>query len=95
MGAKLRMKLFFPPHTGEQLKKLDGITVDSGQGIPESLGKAMEHLDLTSNCFCVDSSGLNDLQSVLRYPILNCIRSGGLDSDDAIQLLHTMYALYI
>ena len=94
LGAKLRMKLFFP-HTGEQLKKLDGITVDSGQGTPESLGKCMQQLGLTSNCFCVDSCGLHDLQSVLRYSILNFIGAGGLDGDNAVQRLHTMYSFYI
>ena len=32
---------------------------------------------------------------MLRYPIQLCIGTGGLDNDDAIQLLHTMYAFYV
>ena len=55
----------------------------------------MQQLGLTSNCFCVDSCGLHDLQSVLRYSILNFIGAGGLDGDNAVQRLHTMYSFYI
>ena len=89
------MKLLSPLHW-RTTQKLDGIAGDSGQqGTPELLGKCMQKLDMTSNCLSIDSCGLHglhDLQSVLRYPILNCIKANGLDSSDAIQLLHLMYA---
>ena len=63
--------------------------------MPESLGKCAKKLDPTSIYFYCDSYGLHDLQFVLRYQVLNYIGVGGLDSDDTIQLLHTMYAVYI
>ena len=46
--------------------------------------------------FCANTScGLHDIQSVLRLPILSCIGSGGLDNDDAIQLLNTTYSCHV
>ena len=73
---------------------MDGICVDSGQGTPEPLSKCMQDLDLLSPFFNCDSCDLHDIQSILRYPIQLCIGTGGLVNDDAIQLLHTMYALH-
>ena len=87
-GTKQRMTLFFKSDQQE----LNGICVDSGQGTPESSNKYLSDLNLLSQHFTADSCGLHDIQSVLCLPILSCIGSGGLDSDDAIQALHSMYA---
>ena len=86
-GTKQRMKLFFK----SDQQQLNGICVDSGQGIPESLSKCLSNLNLLSQYFSAASCGLHDIQSVLCLPIFG---SGGLDSDDAIQAFHTMYAFY-
>ena len=90
-GTRQRMRLFFKSEN----QKLDGLCVDSGQGTLESLNKCLGNLNLLSQFFRADSCGLHDIQNVLRLPILSCIDSVGLDSDDEIQLLHTMDSFYI
>ena len=95
VGAKLRLELFFTKPALLLSPQVDGICVDSGQGTPESLSKEMHKLGLLTAFFCCDSCGLHDVQSVFRYAILICIGAGGLDSDDAIQLLHTLFSFYV
>ena len=90
-GTRQRMRLFFKSEN----QRLDSIYVGSGQGTPESLSKCLQRLNLLSQFFCADSCGLHNIQSVLRLPILLCIGSGGLNNDDAIQLLHTMYVFHV
>ena len=94
-AAKLRVELFLHKQSLLQSPQLHGICVDSGAGTPESLEKAMGNLKLLRSTFCCDSCGLHDIQSVFRYSILICIGAGGLDSDDALQLLHTLFSFYV
>ena len=99
LGAKKRLELFCPPQNNNShvtiLPKTDGICLDSGQGTPESLGAELKKLNLVTPFFASDSCGLHDLQSVFRYPVLQCIGSGGLETDNAIQLLHTTFSFFV
>ena len=71
-----------------------GTTGDSGSGTPESLGKACSEIGITEPLSQDHSCGLHDCSSVFRPTIEKMIGKGGLDSDNAVQLLHTIYSLY-
>ena len=49
---------------------------------------------MASPTAAADSCGLHDLQSAFRPPLQYYVGVGGLDSRNAIQLLHTMFVLY-
>ena len=91
IGSKTKNELSFLSEN----PKVDDICVDSGQGAPESLSKYTKELHLLSPFFNCHSCGLHNIQSVLHYLTQLCIGTGGLENDDAIQLLHTMYVFYI
>jgi hypothetical protein len=42
----------------------------------------------------IDSCGLHDIQYVFRLAMQQYVGEGGLDSHNAIQLLHTIFSLY-
>ena len=41
------------------------------------------------------SCGIHDIQSVFRLATQHCIGEGGLDAENAIQLLHTLYSMFL
>jgi hypothetical protein len=75
-------------------KQISGSTSDSGAGTPESFAKSCNTLGIWHNRGMVDSCGLHDIQSVFRLAMQQYVGEGGLDSRNAIQLLHTVFSLY-
>ena len=70
-------------------QQMTGSTSDSGQGTPESFGEACSY----SQC-CSSFSGLHEIQSKFRLAMIHCIGKGGLDNENAVQFLHTLYSLF-
>ena len=62
---------------------------------PNHLVKHVKVLKL----YCVHamdhSCGLHDCQLVIRLAIQYCIGVGGLDNENAIQFLHTLYSMFL
>ena len=90
IGMKTSLQLWF----GDKCKSLDGSCVDSGQGTPESFGKACKRLEMVLSHTEDHSCGIHDTQSCFRLPIQKCIGTGGLDKENVIQFLHSIYSLY-
>jgi hypothetical protein len=76
-------------------KKISGCCGDSGAGTPESYAKLLDTLGIWHQHAAADSCGLHDLQSAFRPALQYYVGVGGLDLQNAIQLLHTMFALYM
>jgi hypothetical protein len=79
---------------GHPEKQLSGSTSDSGAGTPESFAKSCDQLAIWHQRAMIDSCGLHDIQSVFRLAMQQYVGEGGLDSRNAIQLLHTIFSLY-
>jgi hypothetical protein len=88
-GLKLSLDLWFGEGT-----MIAGTTGDSGAGTPESLGRACQEVGIATNSSSDHSCGLHDITSVFRPTVQKVIGEGGLDRENAIQMLHTLYALH-
>jgi hypothetical protein len=88
-GIKLSLDLFRRNNS-----TIDGATVDSGQGTPESFRAACSKLNICSIDCAFDSCGIHDIQSVFRLPMLYCVGEGGLNNNNAVQFLHTLFSLF-
>ena len=88
-GTKASLKL-----VGHETKQLMGLTGDSGQGTPESTAKALQKGGIWNARAMEDSCGLHDLQSVFRLPIEHYIGDGGLENNNAIQYIHTVFSFF-
>ena len=88
-GTKASLKL-----VGHETKELMGLTGDSGQGTPESTAQALREGGIWHARAMEDSCGLHDLQSVFRLPIEHYIGDGGLDNNNALQYIHTVFSFF-
>jgi hypothetical protein len=79
---------------GRPSKKISGCCGDPGAGTPESYANSLDALGIWHQHAAADSCGLHDLQSAFLPAHQHFVGIGGLDSRNAIQLLHTMFALY-
>jgi hypothetical protein len=68
--------------------------VDAVAGTPESYANLLAALGIWHPHGAADSCGLHNLQSAFRPALQHFVGVGGLESRNAIQLLHTMFALY-
>jgi hypothetical protein len=75
--------------------QLHGSTSDSGAGTPESYANACAKIGIWHALGMSDSCGLLDIQSVFRLSMQQSVGEGGLDARNAIQLLHTVFSLYL
>ena len=75
-------------------KRLNSLTADSGSGTPESFAGSCRKIHIWGERATEDSCGLHDLQSVFRLALQQYVGEGGLESRNAIQLLHTIYSFY-
>ncbi len=89
-GTNHSLKKFGHPN-----KQLNGSTSDSGAGTPESYANACAKIGIWHDMGMSGSCGLHDLQSVFRLAMQQFVGEGGLDARNAIQLLHTVFALYL
>jgi hypothetical protein len=76
-------------------KKISGCCGDSGAGTPKLYAKPLDTLGIWHQHAAADLCGLHDLQSAFRPALQYYVGVGGLDLRNAIQLLHTMFALYM
>jgi hypothetical protein len=76
-------------------KKFSGCCGDSGAGTPKPYAKSLGTLGIWHQHAAADSCGLHDLQSSFRPALQYYVGVGGLDLRNAIQLLHTLFALYM
>ena len=79
---------------GQLKKQFSGTTSNSGAGMPESFAKSCNQLAIWHQQAMIDSCGLHDIQSVFRLAMQQYVGEGGLDSQNAIQLLQTILSLY-
>jgi hypothetical protein len=87
-GTNQSLKKFGNPN-----KQLNGSTSDSGAGTPESYANACTKVGIWHEQGMSDSCGAHDIQSVFRLVMIQIVGEGGLDSRNAIQLLHTVLSL--
>jgi hypothetical protein len=77
---------------GNSNKQLNGSTSgDSGAGTPKSYANACTKVGIWHEQGMSDSCGAHDIQSVFRLAMIQFVGEGGLDSRNAIQLLHTVF----
>ena len=88
-GIKLSLDLFRRDNS-----MLEGATVDSGGGTPESFGVSCKQLNICMTEASFESCALHDLQSVFRLAMQHCIGEGGLTNSNAVQFLHTLFSLF-
>jgi hypothetical protein len=89
-GTNHSLKKFGHPN-----KRINGGTSDSGAGTPESYANACDKIGIWHPEGMSDSCGLHDLQSVFRLAMQQFVGEGGLDARNALQLLHTVFSLYL
>ncbi len=89
-GTNQSLKKFGNPN-----KQINGSTSDSGAGTPESYANACVKAGIWHEQGMSDSCGAHDIQSVFRLAVVQFVGEGGLDSRNAIQLLHTVFSLYL
>ncbi len=75
-------------------QKISGCCGDSGTGTPKSYANSLDALGIWHQHAAADSCRLHDLQSAFQPVLQHFVGVGGLESRNAIQLLHTMFALY-
>jgi hypothetical protein len=89
-GTNQLLKKFGNPN-----KQINGSTSDSGAGTPESYANACVKAGIWHKQGMSDSYGAHDIQSVFRLAMVQFLGEGVLDSRNAIQLLHTVFSLYL
>ena len=89
-GTNQSLKKFGNPN-----KQINGSTRNSGAGTPESYANACTKVGIWHKQGMSDSCGAHDIQSVFRLAMIQFVGEGGLDSRNAIQLLHTVFSLYL
>ena len=87
-GINLSLNIFRSNNSG-----IDGSTVDSGQGTPESFGLACKKLDLCQQHTDHQSCAIHDMQSVFCLVMQYCVGQGGLNNKNTVQFLHTLYTV--
>jgi hypothetical protein len=79
---------------GNLSKKTSGCCGDPGVGTPKSYANSLAAFGIRHQHAAANSCGLHDLQSAFRPVLQHFVGVGGLESQNAIQLLPTMFALY-
>jgi hypothetical protein len=79
---------------GHLNKLINGSTSNSGAGTPESYANACTKIGIWHQQGMSNSCSLHDLQSVFWLAMQQFVGEGGLDAQNALQLLHAIFSLY-